>query len=226
VQVVGHDAGGELTNAVRQKPFSLLLFDEVEKAHERILDKFLQILEDGRLTDGSGSTVYFSETIIVFTSNLGIVETPATGKPVLLVEPGEPYDDIDRKVRKAISDHFVKKIQRPELLNRIGENNIVVFDFISPEIGRQLVEKYLGNVIERVRTLRGVELTITDEVREVVAADALDDLSFGGRGIGNKIENAFTTPLARALFERVGTGEAVTVAGLEQVDRAWRVTLA
>src|SRR5690606_1955709 len=71
---VGHSAGGELTNAVRERPFSVLLFDEIEKAHPRILDKFLQILDEGRLTDGSGSTVHFSESLIVFTSNLGAAD--------------------------------------------------------------------------------------------------------------------------------------------------------
>jgi ATP-dependent Clp protease ATP-binding subunit ClpA len=73
---VGYEAGGQLTNAVKQRPFSLLLFDEIEKAHPRILDKFLQILEDGRLTDGKGETVMFSDTVIVFTSNIGAAGEP------------------------------------------------------------------------------------------------------------------------------------------------------
>ena len=76
---VGYDAGGELTNAVREKPFSVVLFDEIEKAHPRILDKFLQILDDGVLTSGRGDRVYFSESIIIFTSNLGIYSTAADG---------------------------------------------------------------------------------------------------------------------------------------------------
>ncbi len=221
---VGHDAGGELTNAVRQRPFSLLLFDEVEKAHPRILDKFLQILEDGRLTDGSGSTVYFSETIIVFTSNLGVVRTTPTGERELLVRPGEPYGEIDARVRAAINDHFVKELRRPELLNRIGENNIVVFDFISADVGRLLVDKYLGNVVERVRALRGVDVTISDAARRQLTEAALADLGFGGRGIGNAVENTFTNPLARALFER--GGGAVTVTGVQEEDGVWRVVLA
>src|SRR5208337_447826 len=89
---VGYDAGGELTNAVREKPFSVVLFDEIEKAHPRILDKFLQILEDGRLTDGRGETAYFSEAILVFTSNLGIYVENAQGQRVHNVRPGDPYE--------------------------------------------------------------------------------------------------------------------------------------
>lgn len=221
---VGHDAGGELTNAVRQRPFSLLLFDEVEKAHPRILDKFLQILEDGRLTDGSGSTVYFSEAIIVFTSNLGVVRTTPTGDRELLVRPGQPYADIEARVKGAISEHFVKELRRPELLNRIGENNVVVFDFISPEVGRRLVDKYLANVVTRVRALRGTEVSLSRAARDTVSEIALADLGFGGRGIGNAVENVFTNPLARALFE-AGTAASATVAGIEREDGVWRVRL-
>ena len=86
---IGYDAGGELTNAVREKPFSVVLFDEIEKAHPRILDKFLQILEDGRLTDGRGETAYFSEAILVFTSNLGITVEDEHGRRVQSVSPGD-----------------------------------------------------------------------------------------------------------------------------------------
>jgi len=99
---VGFDAGGELTNAVRQKPFSVVLFDEIEKAHPRILDKFLQILEDGRLTDGRGETAYFSETILVFTSNLGIFVEDQYGQRQQNVQPGESYETVAFKVREAI----------------------------------------------------------------------------------------------------------------------------
>ena len=87
---IGFDAGGELTNAVREQPFSVILFDEIEKAHPRILDKFLQILEDGRLTDGRGDTTYFSESIIVFTSNLGIYVEDAQGNRIQNVRSGRP----------------------------------------------------------------------------------------------------------------------------------------
>src|SRR5688500_18782756 len=121
---VGHHAGGELTNAVRRRPFCLLLFDEIEKAHPRILDKFLQILEDGRLTDSAGSTVHFTETLIVFTSNLGTSPVAATPSAMvrpreLPLRPGSTYDQVDEHVRTAIRREF-RKLGRPELLNRIG----------------------------------------------------------------------------------------------------------
>ena len=88
---VGYEVGGQLTNAVRKNPFSILLFDEIEKAHVTIFDKFLQILEDGRMTDGQGNTVYFSESIIIFTSNLGISELNEYGERRNLVNPSDDY---------------------------------------------------------------------------------------------------------------------------------------
>ena len=110
---VGHDAGGELVNAVRQRPFSVVLFDEIEKGHARILDKFLQILDDGRLTDGRGDTVYFSESVIIFTSNLGVYVRDETGEPVLNVSHDDDYAEVSKRIHKAIEDHFRFQLQRP-----------------------------------------------------------------------------------------------------------------
>ena len=225
---IGHDAGGELTNAVRERPFSLLLFDEVEKAHPRILDKFLQILEDGRLTDGSGSTVYFSETIIVFTSNLGIYDTKVTDGveervPIVTIDEDD-YDVIETKVRAAIDKHFTLKLQRPELLNRIGDN-IVVFDFISEEIGRRLVEKYINNVVDAAKEKLNVTLTVGDDIRQKVATAALERRSFGGRGISSLVETTLVNPLARALFESGTRNRAATVSSLVEEQNGWMVTV-
>lgn len=225
---IGHDAGGELTNAVRERPFSLLLFDEVEKAHPRILDKFLQILEDGRLTDGSGSTVHFSETVIVFTSNLGIFETymdegVERRKPIVEIDKQE-YDVLEGKVLNAIKEHFTLKLQRPELLNRIGDN-IVVFDFISPEVGQQLVDDYIANVAKAVKAQRNVDLTLAPAVRETVAEAALARRDLGGRGIGSLIETTLVNPLARALFQPKVRDTAVHVEKLHKEPDGWRVEL-
>lgn len=222
---IGHDAGGELTNAMRQRPFSIILFDEIEKAHPRILDKFLQILEDGRLTDGTGSTVYFSDAVIIFTSNLGIYRQD-DGKRVPIVRPGDPYEELVTKVREAIQEDFITRIGRPELLNRIGDN-VVVFDFISTEIGRSLIKKYLKNVGERVERQRGIHISVSGQVEEKIAELALaeDVLAFGGRGIGNVVESVYINPLARAIFETDrGPGPAIATA-LKRSPTGWSVTL-
>jgi energy-coupling factor transporter ATP-binding protein EcfA2 len=196
---IGYDAGGELTNAVREKPFSVVLFDEIEKAHPRILDKFLQILEDGRLTDGRGETAYFSEAILVFTSNLGITVEDEHGRRVQQVSPTDPHEVVETRVRTAIQDYFKFRLSRPEILNRIGDN-IIVFGFITPDIGAQIFDGMLRNVIGRVRAEHKIDLVLDDAVREDLRDLCTADLSNGGRGIGNQLESAFVNPLARALF--------------------------
>src|ERR1043165_4746475 len=131
---------------MRDKPFSVVLFDEIEKAHPRILDEFLQILEDGRLTDGRGETAYFSEAIIVFTSNLGIVVQDELGRRVQKIRQEDPYELVESQVRDAIEAYFKFQLGRPEILNRIGDN-IVVFGFITPEIAAQIFDAMLDNII-------------------------------------------------------------------------------
>ncbi|WP_086700973.1 AAA family ATPase, partial [Streptomyces tricolor] len=111
---VGYEAGGELTSAVRENPFRVILFDEIEKADKGILDKFLQVLEDGRLTDGQGVTTYFSECVLIFTSNLGVQRTdPETGEREWIVEPGTPYKELEATVRDNVKKHFEQVIGRP-----------------------------------------------------------------------------------------------------------------
>ena len=216
---IGFDAGGELTNAVREKPFSVVLFDEIEKAHPRILDKFLQILEDGRLTDGRGDTAYFSESILIFTSNLGIYVEDEHGRRIQNVRPGDPYAQVEAKVRGAIGDYFKFRLSRPEILNRIGDN-IVVFDFIAPEVGRQIFAGMLGNVARRLQEEFGLQLALADSARDALQARCLADLSNGGRGIGNEIESAFINPLSRALFGLDLAGrQRATVTALREQDK-------
>ena len=222
---VGYDAGGELTNAMRERPFSVVLFDEIEKAHPRLLDKFIQILEDGRLTDGRGDTVYFSEAIIIFTSNLGIYVEGPDGRRVQNVRPGDSYETVERNVREAISNHFRYTLARPEILNRIGEN-IVVFNFIVPEVGVKILDGMLRNVARRVEEEHGLKLNIADVARAKLIDGCLADLSLGGRGIGNQLEVALINPLARALFTAELKGrDGITVTDVSEHDKVYTVSL-
>jgi len=212
---VGYEGGGELTNAVRQRPFSLVLFDEIEKAEPRILDKFLQILEDGRLTDGRGVTTHFTETIIVFTSNLGIYGTDEAGKRVPTVSAEtDDYPAVRAKLLAAVERHFKERLNRPELLNRLGDN-IVVFDFIRPDTAVQIFDILLNNVVERVRSEHKASLVLSDEARSTLLDLATSDLSNGGRGIGSTIESALVNPLARSLFAAPPVpGDDVTITAI------------
>lgn len=196
---VGYEVGGQLTNAVKKNPFSILLFDEIEKAHVTILDKFLQILEDGRMTDGQGNTVYFSEAIIIFTSNLGISEIDENGERREFVDQSDNYEAVQKKVRQGIVNFF-HRIGRPEILNRLGEN-IVVFDFIRPETAREILDTQLANICSAIRQNMNITLNISETVRDRLLERSLENLANGGRGIGNIVESYLIDPLSRYMFD-------------------------
>ena len=204
---VGYESGGQLTNAVRKNPFSILLFDEIEKAHPTILDKFLQILEDGRMTDGQGNTVYFSECIIIFTSNLGIYVKDALGQRHANVTMDMPYAEVESHIRSAIEDYFKLELGRPEILNRIGEN-IVVFDYIREEAGKAILKAQVNKIVRRMQEQKQIEITIPEDAYQELSDAALRDLSNGGRGIGNQVEALLINPLSRWLFEHEILGNA------------------
>lgn len=198
---VGYEAGGQLTNAIRKNPFSILLFDEIEKAAPSIMDKFLQILEDGRMTDGQGHTVYFSECIIIFTSNLGTTVTDEYGHREENVNMNMTYAEVQSKVRAAIEEHFKIKLGRPEILNRIGEN-VVVFDYIRKNVARSILdarlEKIRHSLLENKRIALEWNPCVGDELMQL----AIGNLNNGGRGIMNIIEYAWINPLSRLMFDR------------------------
>jgi ATP-dependent Clp protease ATP-binding subunit ClpA len=198
---IGYEVGGELTNAIKQNPFAVILFDEIEKAHPRILDKFLQILEDGRLTDGRGDTVYFSESLIIFTSNLGVYEEDKeTGERKLLISPNDDYEKVKSKILNKIEKFFKFEIQRPEILNRLGKN-IIVFDFIREPVAKDIFNKMMENVLTMLSENKKINIKIADEIYNQILSECTKDLSMGGRGIGNNLEEIFVNPLSRSLFD-------------------------
>lgn len=202
---VGYEAGGQLTNAIKDKPFSILLFDEIEKAHPSIFDKFLQILEDGRMTDGQGNTVYFSECIIIFTSNLGIFTQNAIGNREANVTEKMEYSEVQTRIRKAIDDYFKLELGRPEILNRIGEN-IVVFDFIRPEVAEIILNTQVNKIIQNLSSEKRIKLVISEGVFATLLEKSLGNLSNGARGIGNIVESLLINPLSRYLFDNAIKG--------------------
>jgi ATP-dependent Clp protease ATP-binding subunit ClpA len=188
---VGFEQGGQLTNAVRKRPFSVLLFDEIEKAHGRILDKFLQILEDGRLTDSRGETVYFSECVIIFTSNIGAAGMPDT----------DDSEKIKQHFLSAVENHFVTTLNRPETLNRLGDN-IVCFNKISDNSFRKsILKKKLAPLENHLRERFGVTIKVCENAHEsfLNCAKTRD----GGRGLLNSLERMLINPLSRFIFDHV-----------------------
>lgn len=215
---VGYEAGGRLTNAVKQKPFSIILFDEIEKAHPSILDKFLQILEDGRMTDGQGDTVYFSESIIIFTSNLGIYSKDEYGNRTPNVHPGMSYPEICEYILKGIKDYFILELGRPEILNRFG-NNFVVFDYIREEIATEILQKQLDGIVSSLKDQKNIDILIEQEALHYIQEKAFQNLENGGRGIGNIVEKYFINPLSRFFFDfEVTANSSVRILSIREED--------
>lgn len=202
---VGYEAGGQLTNAVREHPFSILLFDEIEKAHPSLLDKFLQILEDGRITDGRGETVYFQNCLIVFTSNLGMTKpdphNPEMRIPIVTYQ--DTTEDVKEKVLSGVRDYFERQIGRPELLNRIG-NNILIFDYIRENAAKKILYKQYTSIVNRILQDKHIHVELSEKAYAQLEQKTLQQLpkGEGGRGIGNLIEQAFINPLSRYLFDQ------------------------
>jgi ATP-dependent Clp protease ATP-binding subunit ClpB len=196
---VGYEEGGQLTEAVRRRPYSVVLFDEIEKAHTDVFNVLLQVLDDGRLTDGQGRTVDFKNTVIIMTSNVG-------SQLILGYRGGtdpQAYEEMKREVLDALRRQF-----RPEFLNRIDE--IVVFHSLSREQLKQIVEIQL----ERLRTRlaeRHIVLELTDEAREYLAAAGYDP-QYGARPLKRAIQKELETPLGKLLLKgEVGDGQEVIV---------------
>ena len=197
----GYERGGELINAIHKRPFSVLLFDEIEKAHPRILDMFLQILDEGRLTDARGSTAYFSEALIIFTSNLGMIGKDQSQNMGMNILPSDAYPELERKIVDAVRGYFKYELLRPELVNRIGRN-IVAFDFIDGETASLIFTSIIERVLTAVRAEHAVDIEIAPAALQELRMLCTSDWFEGGRGIGNRIESHFINPLSRVLFDR------------------------
>lgn len=188
---VGYDEGGQLTEAVRRKPFSVILFDEIEKAHPEVFNVLLQLLDDGRLTDGHGRTVDFKNTVVIMTSNLG-------GQ--LWYE----HENINRdKVQEILQNHF-----RPEFLNRIDE--IIIFHRLSKEDLHQIIEIQLKLLMNRLKE-RGLSISLNPEVYDYLA-DVGFDPNFGARPLKRAIQKEIMDPLAmKLLTSEIKDGQDVKV---------------
>lgn len=198
---VGYEEGGQLTSAVKARPFSIVLFDEIEKAHPVVFDKFLQILDDGRLTDGKGETVYFSETLIIFTSNLGVYTEDEYGRRIPNISVEENYEVTAKNIMEEIRNFFNTKLNRPEILNRFGDN-FVVFDFIRPDTDKQILLKSLATIRENLKKQKNYDFVFDDDFVEKFRKYYIaNNLVNGGRGINNRVETHIKNGIANFLFE-------------------------
>jgi ATP-dependent Clp protease ATP-binding subunit ClpA len=188
---VGYDEGGQLTEQVRRRPYSVILFDEVEKAHAEVFNTLLQVLDDGRMTDGQGRTVSFKNTVIVMTSNIGtqMVEKNTIGFSALARDPrGE-------ETRKRLLDALRHQF-RPEFLNRIDD--IIVFNTLSRENLSQIVDIQLGHVAKMLKD-RKLKLEVTTAAKDAIIAEGYDP-QFGARPMRRAIQRLVQDPLALKLL--------------------------
>ena len=193
---VGYEEGGQLTEAVRRRPYQVILFDEVEKAHPDVFNALLQLLDDGRLTDGQGRTVNFKNTVVIMTSNVG---SPLIG------DYGEAeYERMRERVMEALRDSF-----RPEFLNRLDE--IIIFHRLDRGRMKEIVEREVGHLRRRLTGHAKVGLEVTDAARALLA-EAGYDPTYGARPLKRTIQRMIENPLALDLLERrFAEGEKVVV---------------
>jgi ATP-dependent Clp protease ATP-binding subunit ClpC len=189
---VGYDEGGQLTEAVRRRPFRVILFDEIEKAHPDVFNVLLQILEDGRLTDGHGRTVDFRNTLVIMTSNLGTSE--ASRRPVGFVTESSERNESAR-MRSSIED-ALRRHFRPEFLNRIDE--IIVFDPLSSEQIKQIVDLMVKEVETRL-VEHGVSITLTEAAKGWLADKGFDPV-YGARPLRRAVQRFIENPLSRSII--------------------------
>jgi ATP-dependent Clp protease ATP-binding subunit ClpB len=181
---VGYDEAGQLTEAVRRRPYSVVLFDEVEKAHAEVLNVMLQLLDDGRLTDGKGRTVDFKNTVVIMTSNIG--------SQFIAEHAGDLTEGIRRQVTDALRAHF-----RPELLNRIDE--IIFFHALGLEHMKQIIDIQIRGLLKRLED-RKIHVELTDAAREFLVSEGYDPM-YGARPLKRVIQRRVLDPLALRVLE-------------------------
>jgi ATP-dependent Clp protease ATP-binding subunit ClpB len=193
---VGYDEGGVLTEAVRRRPYQVILFDEVEKAHGDVFNVLLQVLDDGRLTDGQGRTVDFTNTIIILTSNLG-------SQYLASLSENDPVEKVEPQVMEVVRAHF-----RPEFLNRLDE--IILFHRLSRKNMTGIVEIQLKRLQELLAD-RKLELDLDTKAKEWLAETGYDPV-YGARPLKRVIQRELQNPLATMILEgRFKPGEVIKV---------------
>jgi ATP-dependent Clp protease ATP-binding subunit ClpC len=203
---IGYDEGGQLTEKIRRKPYSVVLFDEIEKAHPDVFNLMLQILDDGILTDSQGRRVDFKNAVIIMTSNLGAREITTNGRSLGFTYSESSDDDkgaIRERVMSSLKDAF-----RPEFLNRIDE--IIVFDKLSDKDIRRIADNMIASVVKRISEL-GISISFDEHALDYLAKEGTDRV-YGARPlrrtIVHKVEDGFASALLQGRF---ASGDTVSV---------------
>lgn len=205
---VGYDQGGQLTEAVRRHPYSVILFDEIEKAHPDVFNVLLQVLDDGRLTDGQGRTVNFTNTIIIMTSNLG--------SRAIQEWDGKQFSALESTMMETLRSHF-----RPEFLNRIDD--IVIFNRIDEKNMDKIVDVQVAKLIEQLHLQKDITLSLSPEVRHMLAHTGYD-AAFGARPLKRLIQRQILDPLALEIIDGNVKDGSTVVANLDHDKVVFKTT--
>jgi ATP-dependent Clp protease ATP-binding subunit ClpC len=201
---VGYDEAGQLTESVRHRPFSVILFDEIEKAHPEVFNLLLQVIDEGRLTDGKGRVVNFKNTIIILTSNIGsqfVEKMESIG--FSNNSDKENYSNMKEKVMEAMKDHF-----RPEFINRLDE--IIVFDILSEKAIKEIVNLRIKVVKDRLLA-KNIDFKISDEALSYLAKEGYNP-HYGARPLNRLVQNKILNPVANHIISNsVKKGDTVFV---------------
>jgi len=194
---IGHDNGGVLTNALMNNPFTVVVFDEVEKASTKVHELLLQILEEGRLTDGKGNPVSFKDAVVIMTSNVGVREVDAIGKTIGFGDVAKITDD----KRSVAIDSALKKKFKPEFLNRLDD--IIYFKSLVKKDYMKIIDIELYKLNDNLKNndtdYKNVELKFADAMKEFIYKEGIDD-QYGARPLKRAIEKLIATPLAKKLL--------------------------
>jgi ATP-dependent Clp protease ATP-binding subunit ClpC len=190
---IGYGEGGQLTEQVRRNPYSVVLLDEVEKAHPDVFNMLLQILEDGRLTDAQGRVISFRNTILIGTSNLGTESLSPDKRPIGFVQSATP----DYKEAQQLVLHEVKKFFKPEFLNRLDD--IIVFHYLEREHVHSIATMFIRELVERMM-VREIKLEVDDAVTDKIASDGFDPV-YGARPLRREVERQIENPLAMKIVK-------------------------
>ena len=203
---VGYEEGGQLTEKVRRKPYSVVLFDEIEKAHPEVFNILLQVLEDGRLTDGKGRVVDFRNTIIIMTSNVGASTIKKTSRLGFNVGGNQSEDDYEHMKQNVMEE--LKKTFRPEFLNRIDD--VIVFHPLKEEHLEEIVSLMVNQLRKRL-VEQGIEFRLTDEAKRYLAKEGFDP-SYGARPLRRAIQKNIEDRLSEELLRgNVARGNSVVI---------------
>jgi ATP-dependent Clp protease ATP-binding subunit ClpC len=203
---VGYEEGGQLTEKVRRKPYSIILLDEIEKAHHDVFNLLLQVLDEGHLTDSLGRKIDFKNTVLIMTSNVGTRQLKDFGRSIGYANTQDTSTGMNTAYSRGILQKALEKTFAPEFLNRIDD--VIIFDQLSQESIRQIIDLELQGLLKRIAEL-GYDIQLTEEAKDFIATKGYD-VQYGARPLRRAIQKYIEDPLADIILDDEKQGTVLT----------------